>query len=101
MSPQVEEMNNCHKKKIKKMKGDPGGSSSSMLFSFFFLSFLFLLFFLSLFPRGKDYDFARFSDKWLLIRWPAARADINDSSPASTAAHTTFANWSAWAPGRS
>lgn len=37
---------------------------------------------------------------WLLTRWPAARADMSDSSPASTVAHTTLASCLAFSPGQ-
>ena len=39
------------------------------------------------------------SDKWLLIKWPAAKALIRDSSPAKTVAATTEAKRSACLPG--
>lgn len=38
---------------------------------------------------------------WLLTRWPAARAAISESSPASTVAHTTLASCRALSPGHS
>jgi len=39
--------------------------------------------------------------KWLFTRWPAASADISDSSPASTVPHTMRANLFAFSPGHS
>ena len=38
---------------------------------------------------------------WLLTRWPAAKADMRESSPASTAAHTIRARLVALVPGSS
>lgn len=38
---------------------------------------------------------------WLLTRWPAAKADMRDSSPASTAPHTIRARLVAFVPGSS
>jgi len=38
---------------------------------------------------------------WLLTRWPAASADIRESSPASTVAQTTLASCRALSPGHS
>lgn len=37
--------------------------------------------------------------RWLLTRWPAARAPIRDSSPANTVPHTTRASCLALCPG--
>ena len=37
--------------------------------------------------------------RWLFTRWPAARADINDNSPANTVAHTIWASCLAFSPG--
>lgn len=39
------------------------------------------------------------SVKWLFTRWPAASAESNDNSPASTVPHTTWANLVAFLPG--
>lgn len=39
--------------------------------------------------------------RWLFTRWPAARADMRDSSPARTVPHTTRASWTAFPPGLS
>lgn len=44
---------------------------------------------------------ARLYCMWLLTRWPAARADISDSSPASTAPATIMAKHWAFCPGDS
>ena len=40
-----------------------------------------------------------FNVKWLLTRWPAARAESKDNSPASTVLHTICANFVAFLPG--
>jgi hypothetical protein len=37
--------------------------------------------------------------RWLLTKWPAASADMRDSSPASTVPHTILARVSAFSPG--
>lgn len=39
--------------------------------------------------------------KWLFTRWPAASADMSESSPASTVPHTMRANLLAFSPGHS
>jgi hypothetical protein len=38
--------------------------------------------------------------RWLLTRWPAARADIRLSSPARTVPQTILASWLAFSPGK-